>query len=133
MEYVKDDQTVCRWCGDLIRFDGALWEHIGEAQPRHMADPPDKIQDVPHSTAIQVLLDRIDAAISRLSVLENTASIQQSITNLQLKRKLVETGNFVVRQVNEEAVRLIGIEISSMIRMHQTSGRNFLKSQTKQR
>lgn len=133
MEYVKDDQTVCRWCGDLIRFDGALWEHIGEAQPRHMADPPYETQDVPHSTAIQALLDRIDTAISRLSALESTASIQQSINNLQFKRKLVETGNFVVRQVNEEAVRLIGAEIASMIRMHQMGGRTLLKSQTKQR
>ena len=80
-----------------------------------------------------ILLDRIDAAISRLSTLEGTASIENSIANLKMKRELVESDNFIVRQVNEEAVRLVGIEIASMIRMHQMGRRAFLKSQTKQR
>jgi len=61
-----------------------------------------------------LLLQRIDAAIERLLLLPETPTIALSIANLRMQRGWVESDNYVVRQVNEEMVGLIGREIGML-------------------
>lgn len=35
----EGDRAVCASCGMPIRFVGPYWAHIGDAQPRHPAQP----------------------------------------------------------------------------------------------
>lgn len=60
----------------------------------------------------QILLQRIDAAIERLELLPTTPTIASSLANLHTKRVWVVSGQYVVRQVNEELVACIGREIA---------------------
>lgn len=60
----------------------------------------------------QILLQRIDAAIERLELLPTTPTIARSLSNLGTKREWVVSGQYIVRQVNEELVACIGREIA---------------------
>ena len=63
------------------------------------------------------LLKRIDAAIAHLLAIEpQTDTLQRSIANLRHKRALVESDAYVMRQVNEEAVALVGRMICNTVK-----------------
>ena len=64
------------------------------------------------------LIERIDIAIERMATLPTTPTIETSIFNLRTKRGLVESGDYVVRQVNEECVSAIGKEIALWTRAY---------------
>lgn len=64
----------------------------------------------PHVT----LLQRIDAAIARLLLCEQTEICQQSVANLRIKRGWVESGQYSVRSVSEEIIGLMAREIGHL-------------------
>lgn len=66
----------------------------------------------------QRYLRRIDEAVARMQLLPMTDAVKKSIENLQAKRRLVESGDFVVRQVNEEAVRYVGEQIAILTKAY---------------
>lgn len=66
--------------------------------------------DQPHI----LLLQRIDAAIVRMELLPESPTVAQSIANLKTKRGWVEADNYVIRQINQEAVAAIGREIGML-------------------
>lgn len=74
----------------------------------------------------QRYLRRIDEAVARMQLLPMTDTVAQSVKNLQAKRKLVESGDFVVRQVNEEAVRYVGTQIAMLTKAY-AGCKNLLK------
>ena len=79
----------------------------------------------------QRYLRRIDEAVARMQLLPMTDAVNQSIENLQAKRKLVESGDFVVRQVNEEAVRYVGEQIAMLTKAY-AGCKNLLKRSSRE-
>lgn len=91
-----------------------------------MTDELDTVAVVTDAERI-VVLQRIDTAIKRLSALAITPTIAQSITNLEMKRGWVESGNYVLRQINEEGCAVIGREIATMTKAY-AGCKNLLKA-----
>lgn len=48
MEPKLGDRDTCTACGEPIEYIGPYWRHLGERQPRHIAQPR-KGDDLPHN------------------------------------------------------------------------------------